>query len=90
MYAIRSYYVIDNMRLEPSEYCLKIKGVEVGTGVIRIDQYLAINPGGEREQLEGESTVDPAFGLPAVWIGSDQRDRAEREGYTVVDPPSIT
>jgi len=81
--------IIDNMRLEPSEYCLKIKGVEVGTGVIRIDQYLAINPGGEREKMEGESTLDPAFGLPAVWIGPDQRDRAEREGYTVVDPPSI-
>ncbi|MBF9016170.1 MULTISPECIES: flagellar biosynthesis protein FlhA [unclassified Oceanispirochaeta] len=81
--------IIDNMRLEPSEYCLKIKGVDVGTGVIRVDQYMAINPGGEREPLSGESTVDPAFGLSAVWIGSDQRDRAEREGYTVVDPPSI-
>ncbi|QEN09881.1 flagellar biosynthesis protein FlhA [Oceanispirochaeta crateris] len=81
--------IIDNMRLEPSEYCLKIKGVEVGNGVIRIDQYLAINPGGDREALEGERTVDPAFGLPAVWISGDQRDRAEREGYTVVDPPSI-
>jgi flagellar biosynthesis protein FlhA len=77
------------MRLEPSEYCLKIKGVEVGTGVIRIDQYMAINPGGEREALKGEATVDPAFGLAAVWIGPDQRDLAEREGYTVVDPPSI-
>ncbi|MDC7235749.1 MAG: flagellar biosynthesis protein FlhA [Spirochaetales bacterium] len=81
--------IIDNMRLEPSEYCLKIKGVDVGTGVIRVDQYMAINPGGEREALNGESTVDPAFGLSAVWIGADQRDLAERAGYTVVDPPSI-
>ena len=81
--------IIDNMRLEPSEYCLKIKGTDVGTGVIRVDRYMAINPGGEREPLEGETAVDPAFGLPAVWIGGDQRDRAERDGYTVVDPPSI-
>ena len=81
--------IIDNMRLEPSEYCLKIKGTDVGTGVIRVDRYMAINPGGEREALEGEATVDPAFGLPAVWIGGEQRDRAERDGYTVVDPPSI-
>ncbi len=81
--------IIDNMRLEPSEYCLKIKGVDVGTGVIRVDQYMAINPGGDREALSGEATTDPAFGLSAVWIGADQRDRAEREGYTVVDPPSI-
>ncbi len=81
--------IMDNMRLEPSEYCLKIKGVEVGTGKLNIDQYMAINPGGEREPLHGEATVDPAFGLAAVWIGSDLRDKAEREGYTVVDPPSI-
>jgi flagellar biosynthesis protein FlhA len=81
--------IIDNMRLEPSEYCLKIKGVEVGRGLIRVDHYMAINPGGEREPLEGEVTRDPAFGLSAVWITGDQRDIAEREGYTVVDPPSI-
>ncbi len=81
--------IIDNMRLEPSEYCLKIKGVEVGRGLIRIDHYMAINPGGDRAVLEGEAATDPAFGLPAVWISGDQRDLAEREGYTVVDPPSI-
>jgi len=81
--------IIDNMRLEPSEYCLKIKGVEVGRGLIRVDHYMAINPGGERAPLEGEASKDPAFGLPAVWISGNQRDIAEREGYTVVDPPSI-
>jgi len=81
--------IIDNMRLEPSEYCLKIKGVEVGRGTIRIGHYLAINPGGEKEELPGEKTIDPAFGLPALWITEDQREHAEREGYTVVDSPSI-
>jgi flagellar biosynthesis protein FlhA len=81
--------IIDNMRLEPSEYCLKIKGVDVGSGVIRVDQHMAINPGGERQLLKGDPTVDPAFGFSAVWIGADQRDLAEREGYLVVDPPSI-
>ena len=81
--------IIDNMRLEPSEYCVKIKGVEVGRGTIRIGHYLAINPGGEKEDLPGEKTIDPAFGLPALWITEDQRETAEREGYTVVDSPSI-
>ncbi len=81
--------IIDNMRLEPSEYCVKIKGVEVGRGTIRIGHYLAINPGGEKEDLPGEKTIDPAFGLPALWITEDQREKAEREGYTVVDSPSI-
>jgi flagellar biosynthesis protein FlhA len=81
--------IIDNMRLEPSEYCFKIQGVDVGRGKIRIGYYLCINPGGVTEEIPGEKTRDPAFGLPAVWIGEDRRDEAERAGYTVVDPPSI-
>ncbi len=81
--------IIDNMRLGPSEYTLKIRGVEVGRGAIRMGQYMCINPGGAREDIPGEETTDPAFGLPARWISDDLRERAERAGYTVVDPPSI-
>ncbi len=81
--------IIDNMRLEPSEYCFKIKGVEVARGRIRMGWYLGINPGGVTEDLPGEKTTDPTFGLPAIWIADDNRERAERAGYTVVDPPSI-
>jgi flagellar biosynthesis protein FlhA len=81
--------IIDNMRLEPSEYCVKIRGVEVGRGQIRMGRYLSINPGGTREDIPGEETKDPAFGLPAKWIAEEQREEAERAGYTVVDAPSI-
>lgn len=81
--------IVDNMRLEPTEYSLKIKGVEVGEGRLRLDEYMAINPGGERDPIEGDPTKDPAFNLPAMWITDEQRDRAERLGYTVVDSPSI-
>lgn len=81
--------IIDNMRLEPSEYCFKIKGVEVARGRIRMGWYLGINPGGVTEDLPGEKTTDPTFGLPAIWISEENRERAERAGYTVVDPPSI-
>lgn len=81
--------IIDNMRLGPNDYSLKIRGVEVGRGTIRMGRYLSINPGGVREEVEGEATRDPAFGLPALWITESNRERAERAGYTVVDPPSI-
>jgi flagellar biosynthesis protein FlhA len=81
--------IIDNMMLEPSEYCFKIKGVDVGRGKIRIGYYLCIKPGQVAEEIPGEETLDPAFGLPSVWVGEDRRDEAERAGYTVVDPPSI-
>lgn len=81
--------IMDNMRLDPGEYCIKIRGVEIGKGQIRMSQYLAINPGGERETIEGEATRDPTFGLEALWITEDNRELAEQEGYTVVDGPSI-
>ncbi|GHT49113.1 flagellar biosynthesis protein FlhA [Spirochaetia bacterium] len=81
--------IVDNMALDPAEYCIKIKGVEVGRGRIRMGYYLCINPSGIRDELPGERTVDPTFGLPAVWVSEEHRDEAERAGYTVVDPPSI-
>ncbi len=81
--------IIDNMRLEPSEYSIKIRGVEVGRGNIRVGYYLSINPGNVTEEVPGEPTRDPAFGLPARWITEEYRERAERSGYTVVDSPSI-
>ncbi len=81
--------IMDNMRLEPSEYTFKLRGTEVGRGVIRMGHFMAINPGGERDTLEGEPSIDPAFGLPAIWITESEREKAERAGYTVVDGPSI-
>ena len=81
--------IIDNMALDPVEYCFKINGVEFGRGKIRMGCYLCVNPGGLKDTLPGERTVDPAFGLPAVWISEEHRDEAERLGYTVVDPPSV-
>jgi len=79
----------DNIQLSPNEYIVKIKGVEVSKGEIMVDHYLAINPGVVEEEIDGIKTVEPAFGLPAIWISEEQRDRAEMLGYTVVDPPSV-
>ncbi|MBN2324212.1 MAG: flagellar biosynthesis protein FlhA [Spirochaetes bacterium] len=79
----------DNMKLEPNTYSIKIKGVEVGKGTIKMGKYLAMNPGDVAERIEGEKTVEPAFGLPAIWIEESMRERAEKLGYTVVDSPSV-
>ncbi|MDA3852065.1 MAG: flagellar biosynthesis protein FlhA, partial [Spirochaetaceae bacterium] len=81
--------IVDNMRLEHSDYSFKIKGVESGHGTLRLGSYLAINPGGVDQEIKGEQTADPTYGLPAIWISEDQRNQAERLGYTIVDPPSI-
>lgn len=79
----------DNIQLRPNEYVIKIKGIEVASGELMFDNYLAMNPGTAEGDLEGIPTIEPAFGLPAVWIGENQKERAEMMGYTVVDPPSI-
>lgn len=79
----------DNMKLDPNVYSIKIKGVEVGKGTIKMGKYLAMNPGDISEKVDGEETIEPAFGLPAVWIDDSNRERAERLGFTVVDAPSV-
>jgi len=79
----------DNMQLKPSEYVIKIRGVEVGRGELMVDYYLAMNPGTAKEKIEGIETREPAFGLPAIWIPPELRERAEWLGYTVVDPPAV-
>ena len=81
--------IVDNMLLGPSEYCFKIRGVDVGKYTICMGNYLCINKGTVTEELAGEKTKDPASGFPALWIPEDKRDKAERAGYTVVDPPLI-
>lgn len=79
----------DNIQLRPNEYIIKIKGIEVAKGELMFDHYLAMNPGTADVDIEGIKTIEPAFGLPAVWVSEDQKERAEMLGYTVVDPPSI-
>lgn len=79
----------DNIQLPPNKYQIKIKGVDVASGEIMLDNYMAMNPGLVEEELDGIKTTEPAFGLPALWITEGQRDKAEMLGYTVVDSPSI-
>lgn len=79
----------DNMQLSPTSYVIKIKGVEIASGEIIPNYYLAMDPGIVAEPVEGIPTTEPAFGLPALWIAESLRDEAEIAGYTVVDPPSV-
>lgn len=79
----------DNIQLNPNQYIIKIKGIQVSEGEILFDHYMAMNPGFVEEEISGIPTFEPSFHLPAIWITENQRERAESVGYTVVDPPSI-
>ncbi len=79
----------DNMQLKPNSYVIKIKGVEVASGELMLDHYLAMSSGVTEDGIQGIETVEPAFGLPAKWIPASLREHAELAGYTVVDPSSV-
>lgn len=81
--------VRDNLQLEPNEYLIKIKGNVASTFEIYTDRFLAMNPGGIAETLNGIPTQDPAFDLPSYWVTVQEKDRAEVLGYTVVDSISV-
>lgn len=81
--------IIDNMNLDPNEYSFKIRGIEAGRCKIRLGYYMCMNTGAVTEELKGEATRDPAFGMPAIWVPETERADAEQAGYAVVDPPTI-
>lgn len=79
----------DNIQLKPNIYSIKLKGVEIASGELLLDHYLAMNSGMVDEEISGIETTEPAFGLPAIWVPENMREHAEIVGYTVVDPISV-
>ena len=82
-------HIRDNLDLKPSAYRVSLRGAVIGEGEAFPGMLLAINPGGATQQLIGNKTTDPAFGLPAVWIDDRQREMAQMSGFTVVDCSTV-
>ncbi|HDJ1442135.1 TPA: flagellar biosynthesis protein FlhA [Serratia rubidaea] len=82
-------HIRDNLELPPARYRILMKGVEIGSGEAHPGRWLAINPGNAAGELPGEKTVDPAFGLEAVWIDSALREQAQIQGFTVVEASTV-
>lgn len=78
-------HIRDNLQLKPNQYSIIIKGVEVAGGELMPGYYLAMNPGDVKAEIEGIPTKEPAFGIPALWIGEKEKEKAQIAGYTVVD-----
>jgi flagellar biosynthesis protein FlhA len=88
-FLIQPVHIRDNLELQPSSYRIQLLGDTIAQGEIQAGKELAINPGGAQGSLRGAATKDPAFGMDAVWIDSSQRDQAQTQGYTVVDPCTV-
>ena len=82
----------DNLRLDGHEYRIRLRGMDIGKGIAYADRLMALDPSGTEPVLDGVDTIaarEPAFGLPAVWIPTENRAQAEMAGLTIVDPASV-
>ncbi|MDD3919993.1 MAG: flagellar biosynthesis protein FlhA, partial [Eubacteriales bacterium] len=79
----------DNIQLDSNEYVIKIRGVEVARGSVMLNHYLALSTGETLGKVEGIETVEPTFGLPALWVSEANREQADLMGYTTIDTPSV-
>jgi flagellar biosynthesis protein FlhA len=82
-------HIKDNLQLKPNEYRFMLKGVKVAEAEMLPGHYMAMNPGVATETIKGVATEEPAFGLPAIWIAEDKKERAQIAGYTVVDCTTV-
>lgn len=79
----------DNLQLKTNEYVLKIRGTIVTKAELMPNMLLCMDPGSEDVNIQGIKIKEPTFGLPALWINRDQREEAEINGLTVVDPTTV-
>jgi len=86
---VPSVHLRDNLRLDGGEYRIMLRGEEIGRGRVVPRQHLAINPGDAQDGLSGLKTIDPVFGLDALWIVDKNKLEAQAKGYTVVDVPTV-
>ena len=88
-YILPAVRILDNLQLKANEYVVRIKEIEAGRGDVRANMLLCMDPTGEAIKLPGETTTEPTFGLPAMWIDQRYREEAHFKGYTVVDAPTV-
>ncbi len=88
-YVLPAVRIQDNLQLPANSYFVKIKEIEAGRGEVRAGMLMCMDPTGAPITLPGENTVEPTFGLPAMWIDEQYREEAHFKGYTVVDAPTV-
>ncbi len=88
-FVMPSVRIQDNMQLPANNYVIKVKELEAAHGTLRPDMLLVMNPSGEKIGLPGEETIEPTFGLPAMWITEQYREEALFRNLTIVDPPTV-
>ena len=84
-----SVRLVDNVQIEPNLYIIKIKDIEAGRGIVYPGQFMCLDPSGAPVNLPGQPTIEPSFGLPAMWVDASLREEAQMAGLTVVDASTV-
>lgn len=79
----------DDLNLDPNVYEIRLSEIPVAKGCLEPEMFLAMDPGGVREKVDGIPTTEPVYGLPATWVSASRKETAELSGYTVIDPESV-
>ena len=88
-YVLPAVRIQDNLQLPANSYSVRIKEIQSGAGEVRVGMLLCMDPAGGSIDLPGENTVEPTFGLPAMWIDEKNQEEAHFKGLTVVDAPTV-
>jgi len=88
-FVVPAVHIRDNLQLNPHAYSIFLKGIQIAKGELMPRHLLAINPGQAKQGIDGKPGIDPIFGLPALWITPQDKERAQMDGYTVVDGDAV-
>ena len=88
-FIVPAIHIRDNLQLRPNEYSVTMKGVQAAGGEVMPGYYLAITSGDKEEKIKGIEAVEPAFGLPAVWVSEKEKEDVQAKGCIVVDPATV-
>jgi flagellar biosynthesis protein FlhA len=88
-FVLPSVRIQDNLQVGAQQYVIRIKEMEAGRGEVRANMVMVIDPNGGIIDLPGEETIEPAFGLKAMWIDAQHQAEAQSKGYTVVDGGTV-
>jgi len=88
-FLVPSIHITDNLSLREGEYVVYLRGVELARWELRRGMLLAISSDTDSPNLPGEETREPAFDVPAKWIGKELQAQAIAAGYAVVDSTSV-
>jgi flagellar biosynthesis protein FlhA len=84
-----SVHIQDNIHLKSGEYRIFLKGIEIGSGELMMNHFLAMSPDPSQFGIEGIPTKEPTYGLPAYWIKEGLKEEAMARGFTVVNPATV-